>query len=66
MYVRTYYEMHMYVCTVEPLYYGHFGILIFVLIIEVSAIQRLVIKESHCKFSQVPVIYYKCMCMYIG
>ena len=26
--------------TVEPLYYGHFGTLIFVLITEVSSIQR--------------------------
>ena len=27
-------------CTVEPLYYGHFGTLILVLITEVSSIQR--------------------------
>ena len=28
------------VYTVEPLYYGHFGILILVLIVDVSSIQR--------------------------
>ena len=42
-YVRTYSVMCAsvkYECTVEPLYYGHFGTLILVLITEVSSIQR--------------------------
>ena len=48
MYIRTYVGMNVYICTyvgmnvytVEPLYYGHFGTLILVLITEVTSIHR--------------------------